>query len=241
MGREYFTYLQQHGGHDRLLRQEQVLGRTTDVYETWPLYQGNSSGYGRALIWIDQQYPLVLRLEMKELGQYKDQPHHWVYRVVSLTFGHGPSADALAYRPPVKPRQPPSGSSGTASGSAGPNASWQVPKGFIPAGTPRGYILSGATEDQDPMWSGPSAIEAFFRAGAGFVDIKEQVRVGGLPAALKTGRPHRAGRCEVWTGRYAGTGLRRLALHRGKVSLLVVPSSMLESQLVRYAATKICA
>lgn len=240
MGRQYFSSMEQHGQHDRLLRQEQVLGRTADVHEIWPLVRVNSKGYGRALVWLDQQSPLVLRLETLGLSRLNDEPHHWLYRVTSLTIGQGPSAAALAYHPPVMPRRPPSDSSSTGSGSAGAHAAWQVPPGFIAAGAPAGYVLDGSGEGSDPMWEGPSAAQALFTSAAGFVYIQQQVRVGGLPAALTAGTSRLAGRCQVWTGQYPGGQFHWLALQRGKVSLLAVSDSMSEAKLTRYAAHQIC-
>jgi hypothetical protein len=83
-------------------------------------------------------------------------------------------------------------------------------------------------------------VDARFQgSGDAFLYIQEQVRVSGLPAALRTGPAHHAGACTVWTGRYAD-GLRRLALARGRVSLLAVANRLTQKQLVHYAARHIC-
>lgn len=241
LGQSYFTYLRQQGGNYRLLGQEQIVGRTADVYDIWPLYTGESTRYGRARIWLDRQYSLVLRVELHGLGRYREQPHRFVYRVTSLTMGQGPLPDSLTYRPPVTPRRPPASRSSSGWGAGGGSDTGRlVPKRFIPVGAPRGYTGSGSGQGQDPMWSGPTSAEILFTRASAYVYLQEQVRVKGLPRGLRIGHSQQAGSCRVWTGRYSRSGLRRLALRRGNVSLLLVSNAFSESRLIRYAATKIC-
>jgi hypothetical protein len=61
---------------------------------------------GWARVWITQDHPFILRFEQHGLNHVHnvlDESIHFRFQVTALSFGHGPSAQALAYRPPVAP------------------------------------------------------------------------------------------------------------------------------------------
>jgi hypothetical protein len=223
------------------LGQTQVLSRTADIYQWGPLESGTSGSSGSVRVYIDHASRYVLRLELFASGAQSNATPDLTFRLTTFSPGQGPSAAALAYTPPVPARS--LASSGTSSGSAsgGLGMRWKVPKGFIAADAPHGYTLTGSGRGVDQMWGKrPAAVDARFSgSGDAFLYIQEQVRVSGLPAALRTGAARHAGTCTVWTGRYPD-GLRRLVLARGQVSLLAVANRLAQKQLVRYAAHHIC-
>jgi hypothetical protein len=223
-----------------VLRQGSAGGRPATVIQLSPLYKGeDSSGHptsgGKATIWLDTQYPIVLKLKMTDPGP--NGPEHWLYRVTSLTVGALPDPTFLQYQPPVTPVNAPSSQSTVSSGTTLPTNVFSGPKGFITVKAPKGYQLRGRGASADPLWGKTSGIDGLFK-GNGYIAIQEQVRVNGLPATLKVGSPHRAGTCRVWVGT-AGRA-RWLALQRKKVSLLAVSNTLSQKALIRFAATDIC-
>jgi hypothetical protein len=241
MGLGYVDWANQQGMHASVVRQAQVNGRPVNVIEVSPAGQsqsqsgsGTAPAGGTATIWLDQQYPVVLKLSMTDSP---DQPQHWLYRVTSFNPGRLPDSTFLQYRPPVHavaaPKSPGSGSPGNSL----PSPILSGPKGFVKVKAPSGYLLRSWESSADPLWGKTSSIGGVF-LGNGSLAIREQVRATGLPQELRSGTPRRAGRCQVWTGIWAGA--KWLALERKNVSLLAVSDKLSQNALVRLAATGIC-
>jgi len=72
-----------------------------------------------------------------------------------------------------------------------------------------------------------------------YVLVQERKLAPGLPAPYQTGPPSTAGRCRVWTGRYAD-GQRWLSFRRGAISVVISTNSLSTHQLVRYASDSVC-
>lgn len=233
-----------YGLHAQVVGQDTILGRQTDIMEIWPLSFSNNKPVGRARVWIDHATGLALRYQQLDLPSTAGIPAGYTYRVTSLTFGKGPTAQQLAYRPPVRVEDMSLDTTSTGVGSSGLDLQWQSSGPFFAVGTPADhaghkYKEAGIGGGYEAPFGDLSQAEILFKRGNGYVYIQERMRVGGLPAALKAGTSHRAGKCTVWTGRY-GDGLRRLALARGKVSLLAVSNALAQSDLIHYAARQIC-
>jgi hypothetical protein len=273
------------GTRARVLGQQTVIGRTADVIEVWPLFRvgvfetgcnplhpsrrclQDGVPVGRARFWIDHEHGVVLRYQ--EFGLRVGIPSyasHYLYRVTAITFGSGPTAPELAYRPPARPREAtfinPMRVLLFRLGGGG--VTWRVPPGFIAAKPPAGtanmpYILGLSSTVNYPyivilsrnvgftVKFGTRYTDADFRtpnqpgpggARGSFLYIQEQRRVS-LPGALMAGTRWRAGTCIVYTGTYPDR-LHWLALARGHVSLLAVANALGEQALVHWAATRVC-
>jgi len=275
MGQTLAQYVQelnnpQTGTHARALGQETVLGRAADVVEVWPISRSTSgschsaaqclkqsTGYGRARLWIDHEHGVVLRYQQFDMPAHGlgAGPQNFLYQVTAISFGAGPTPAELAYQPPVRPvEQKFKGGPVTfhSSGSGSSGRGWTVPPGFIAAGPPSDssgipYTLTGSGSGGDSTFGGDSA-NAVFHAGSpqtgpgslsGFLYVQEQRRVTGLPPALKAGTRWPAGTCVAYTGTYAD-GLHWLALARGDISVLAVANVLDERALAHWAATQVC-
>jgi hypothetical protein len=256
--------------HARAVGQQQILGRTADGIEIWPVVHSASGpcnnavqcakqekGYGRALMWIDHEHGLVLRFEEHGIPAMQSSTHGFVYRVTSLAVGIGPSTAELSYRPPVQPvANSDLGIVSKGSASAGPRGDgrWKVPAGFIAIGAPRGagsqpYILAGTGSSQD-SGGGTSMIDAQYSLGRTPTDLNQSPRgpfVYVQEQYRSTGLPRGYATSARHTAgsctSYTGTypdGLHWLALARGKVSLLAVANHLKEQGLVRWVATQVC-
>lgn len=239
MGMGYVAWANQQGQHAAVVGQAKIAGRLANIIEVSPLGQsrsgaGTTSGTGKATIWLDQQYPVVLKLTMTDAP---NQPQHWVYQVTSLNPGRLPDADFLQYRPPVRAVPAPQSQTSGGSGNSLPSPILSGPKGFITVKAPAGYLLRSWESGADPVWGKTSSIGGVFM-GSGFIAVEEQVRAIGLPEELRAGGARQAGSCRVWTGIWSGA--HWLALERGKVSLLAVSDVLSQKALVRFAATGIC-
>ncbi len=239
IGSGFVSWENQQGQHAVVLRQGSAGGRPAEVIEVSPLYEGrDSSGKttnsGKATIWLDTQYPIVLKLKMSGLG--RDNPQHWLYRVTSLTVGQPPDPGFLQYQSPVPPIPAPSSTSSGGSSERLPGSTLSGPKGFITVTAPAGYSLRSKGESADPLWGKTSGIDGAFE-GRGYIAVQEQVRVGGLPAQLTTSSSHQAGTCRVWTG--TSSKAHWLALQRKEVSLLAVSNALSQKALIHFAATGI--
>jgi hypothetical protein len=258
--------------HARTVGQETVLGRTTDVVEVWPVMttttgtgacrsagpcpqQSKTVSYGRARMWIDRQYGLLLRYRETGLpAGASGAAQNLLYRVTSVSFGHRPNSSQLSYQPPVKPVTVHSGPGVTHSGGGGgfgyPGASsgWHAPPGFISAGPPADrssnrYLLSSNGQSEDSL-SHVISVYAVFRlhgpqTGGPFVYVQEQYRATGLPASLTRGHTVSAGHCSAYTGIYRD-GLHWIVLAARKVSLLAVSNDLRASDLPGWIATQVC-
>ena len=244
----------------RSLAPAQLLGRPTDVLRISPLVTTStgsctgpkdcarkSKGYGSATIWLDHEHGVVLRYEEQGIPKHFGGRQGYRYVVTSITFGHGPTDTDLASPPPVAIEDLPQNSGAeTGGGGAGPGTAFQAPPGFIAVGSPvtHGSALSlrGSGNGSEWLSRGSSVAEGVFRGDPtqGFVYVKERIRVLGLPAALTAGSSQTAGACQVWTGTFPN-GLTWLAMMRGKIAILVVANKLTQANLVRYAASGVCA
>jgi hypothetical protein len=217
-----------------------------------------SHGYGEDLLWIDKEHLTVLQFEQRGPST---RVQHVLYRVTSITFAGGPSAAQLAYRPPVKVEQPVNGggfSSSSGSTLGGGQDYWKAPAGFLSAAAPRdaqGHAFLQADEAQDGQpgsihIAGVAVLFAVRVPGATsgqpkgavtgpYVYIQERIRHNGLPPFFRTGIPHRAGGCPVWTGSYQN-GVRWLGMQKGLVGVMLSSNSFSEGRLVRYARAQFC-
>lgn len=218
--------------------------------------------YGRNRLWIDHEHLVVLQSR-----QYDIPPTYGaesLYRVTSITFGQGPTSAQLAYVPPVAVKDAPTGGwTSISGGSLGGGQDWQAPRGFIQAGAPSGpgdrrYFAAGESQQFDPPGKNPSAVGVLYatrrlpapgapptgsprsQVKGPYVYVQERRRRNGPPPLFASGTQHLAGTCTVWTGRYED-GVRWLGLTRGTISLEATSNTVSQAQLVRYAATKICA
>jgi len=100
----------------------------------------------------------------------------------------------------------------------------------------------------DVLYSHPTHWVQVFTSWHGQIDIyvtgpyvlvQERKLAHGLPPQYQTGSPSTAGRCRVWTGRYAD-GQRWLSFRRGTISVVISTNSLSTRQLVRYASGRVC-
>jgi hypothetical protein len=239
MGLGYVAWANGQGMHAAVVRQSEVDGRPVDVIEVSPAAQSQSgsattSGIGKATIWLDKQYPVVLKASVADTP---DQPQHWLYRVTSVNPGRLPDSTFLQYRPPVRAVEAPQSPGSGSPGNSLPSPVLSGPRGFLTVKAPAGYMLRSWESAADPLWGKTSSIGGVF-TGNGFLAIREQVRATGLPQELRAGGSRRAGRCQVWTGIWSGA--RWLALEHKNVSLLAVSDKLTQKDLIHLAATGIC-
>jgi hypothetical protein len=239
LGAGYVDRANAQGQHAAVTGTGTVIGRPATIITVSPLSatqtgSGSPAGTGKATIWLDQQYPIVLKLTT---SGSPDGLQQWTYRVTSLTPGRLPTPDFLRYRPPVPVHPAPQSATSTDSIDTIPGRTLSAPKGFIRVTAPAGYTLRSRESGSDPLWGKTSSIAGVFQ-GKGFVDVQEQIRATGLPPQLKTDPAHRAGSCRVWTGLSAGANW--LALQRHNVSLLALANKMSQKALIHFAAAHIC-
>lgn len=152
----------------RIIRQEQLLGRTADVIDFGPLqtstyvtgctfshpgvcvHHVESKGWGR--VWVSVDHPFVLKYVQHGFSNDAhalDVPNVGVKsHVTSLQQGVGP-ADLQLHAPVSVVNL--GNESVLQSGSSGGNGPGAVPSGFLPAGTPDGFRNDGT----NTMQSGP--------------------------------------------------------------------------------------
>jgi hypothetical protein len=234
------------GDHARVIRQALLLGRQTYVLKVWPAARQypNCSGarqclkrsraYGYALYWIDKDTSIILRAEEHGVPGRLGGREDFLYRVTSIRFGSGATRAQLRYVPPVLvhdvPRWTLRGAGGT--------ADWAAPPGFVVAGPP-GLLFTLHNSRTVRDTAGTSEFSVLYSQGSRFVYVQEELRTGGLPAALKAGQQVQAGTCTAWTGRYPD-GHPWAAFARGRISILLVSTGFSPSRLVRYAG-QVCA
>jgi hypothetical protein len=273
----YVSWLKtQKGTTAAVVGQETYLGRTADILEvrpalTWGTETCSGAGtkqrctkhkaaYGERLIWVDDQY--LVPLQAIQSGVPDRLGGNFTYRVMSISFGQGPSPEQLAYSPPVTVQPAPNSWGGENQGTTQPNAGWQPPTGYIPAGLPvdasgRPYTKIEDQEEDAPPFDGPSAASVVFapasprvlvggrigsapkRLNGPYVYIQERIRENGPPALFQTGTEATAGSCTVRTGQFTD-GVAWLGLMKDDVALLATSNELSQPQLVSYTSEKIC-
>lgn len=213
------------------------------------------TGSGDARIWLDQRHTFILKyrlLDMPDAIRTPALPRDTLFRVTHITYGRGPAASDLQFQPPVPVVQ----SDGTLMSGIGgghdPNPP-PPPKPFFRAPPPRVSSLAACfltqlnDEGVPPGTAGLSYLFAHdptgtcnqLKAGTPYVLVQEHIQVQGLPAALRNGQPHAAGRCQVWTGS-AAHGQGWAAFAQGPVSARVTTNTLSENDLLQYIATRLC-
>jgi hypothetical protein len=253
------------GTHAHSAGQAEVLGRTTDVIDVSPVYTESNRnsqpcssakscrkqehGVGRARLWLDHQYGVILRSRTFGIPSNSSFQRHLHYQVTNITYGQGPTAEQLAYNPPGPIVKPPPNSGSSTGGPWLPSAHWQLPAPFISIGGLKGpdgqkYSVRGVGEAGDPMLGEPAMEEGVFTPGpwsanGPYVYVQERIRADGVPAELRTGQGIQIGPCQVWIGAYPD-GLNHLALSRGQIAVLLVSNALSQSDLQRYASKHLC-
>lgn len=263
----------------KLLRQEQVAGRLTDVIDLHPMVitgttcahgrtaQCYFKGAGHVLLWIDHQRPFLLKEQ--QIGSITirnkvELPVGLNYEVQNVQYGTGPTAGDLAYIPPVHPTSvsttPLSGASEwTAGGTSYPT----LPAPFSLAPSPETVAPSVSTSEMwgdiygapphtevefDQLWTDGKAttptlpgttIPGMGYATGRYLLIQQRLQASGLPQELRTGTPVAVGKCQAWTGTFAG-GPTWLAFAVGKDSVLLSSDTLSQADLEEYARGWLC-
>jgi hypothetical protein len=257
------------GVHARLLAPQSYLGRTVDVVEVHPVSTGTTSscstnargkqhctevthGYGRERIWVDHEYPVILKVQVTGIPRQQGGNH--TYQVTSITFGQQPTPSQLAFTSPVPVTDPGNSSASNASSGTtlGGTTGWQAPPGFVSAGAPTGphghpYTSGGSSETGQPGGQGIAGVSVIFGRGrththgitANFVLIQERKRENGPPPLFASGTGRTAGTCRTVTGTFPD-GLHWLGFVRQDIYVLVSSDSLAEGNLAQYVATAMC-
>lgn len=244
---DYYT---SHGGKGRVVGQDEIIGRTADVVEVGPIVQHltitcsskqscktKQVGFGTERVWFDHQLGIVLQVEQHGVLAASGLPRNLVYRVTSLTVGHGASAGDLGYQPPVPVTAPPSPSRGTPVASK--RLSLTIPAGLARFQPPDHFVLKGQVPTNSPLTGKPFSFAALFTRSHHFLYVRERIRADGLPPELRPGVPVQFVGCQVWTGRYPD-GVRWLALQHRHVSVLAASNTLSRAALRNWAASSIC-
>jgi hypothetical protein len=215
----------------------------------------SATGYGYVMVTIEPATGIVLRYAVYDVPTNGTYPVNLVYHVTSLQ-STGPTAQQLAYTPPVTPVDA-GAKSGASTGTAVGGSlgmAWRAPPGMLQVPTPQApsgsyYTSCGSGSTADPQGIAATASVLFvdgFKAGATkgrictkpFVYVQEVRRVSALPSAPSGGTRHLTGTCTAYTGTYPD-GLHWLAFSYRQVAVHAVSDSYTPKELTSWAA-EIC-
>ncbi len=164
-----------------------IAGRPTDMYRY------SIPGSGEVSLWLDREYPLVLRLE---LNNPESPQSHLSIEIADLAVNQPIDAARFGFEPPVKrcrgsrrgwrPR------TSYGYGQSGPmGGQFDAPAGFYnPVYLPDGYTITGTEASTSSVR--PEAIAEYIvhleNAGAR-LDIEQRYRAGGLDPSQQQGEP----------------------------------------------------
>jgi hypothetical protein len=220
-------------------------------------------GYGRARLWIDQAHHALLKYQ--EFGFPRVQnpvraPSHYLFRVRSIHFGP-PSAAALTFRLPSPPQILAADTLPYPPAVLGGRSDFWIPPGMVRPAFPPGRFDSPGQQGLglfgvhpryfglDIVWrhvvrfqSVPAAFQGeptlvWYHGTSIFV--QQRLRPGGLPAAFRTGRASRRGRCILWSGHYP-SGALWAGAERGRLSVLISTDVLDREALRRYLLATAC-